>query len=84
MVELHLELTDSLATLLHSTTNLCQETDWGGLRFGEDVDVICGHTLLRNEDLLRTIDDEVSSRIVRTFIQVKEFLVTQLVEDAIR
>lgn len=71
VVELHLELTDCLSTFLNSTTDFRQEINRRWLGFGEDVYVVRGHTFLGNEHLFGTIYDEVSSGIVRAFIQVK-------------
>ena len=61
MVQLDLELTDRLTTFLYGAPNLCQKADWRWLGFGENVDMICSHSFLRDENLLRTIDDEIPS-----------------------
>lgn len=62
----HLDLhrADRLASLLYGTTDLGEEGDGRGLRLCEDVDAVGGHPLLRNEYLLTSIDDKVSSLCV--------------------
>lgn len=83
MIEFYLELTDSLPTFFDRTTNLGEETDGRRLGLGEHIDVVGSHTLLSDEDLLRTVDDEVSSRIVRTLIQIEQLLVSQTMKDTV-
>lgn len=61
MVELYLELTDGLAAFLHGTANFREEADGRGLRLRKYVYVVRGHALLGDENLLRAVDDEVSS-----------------------
>ncbi len=75
MVELDLELTDRLASLLYCATNLREEADGRGLCFCENIDMVRGHALLSDEDLLRTIDDEVTSGVIRALVEVKKLLV---------
>ena len=70
MVELHLELTDGLSPFLHSTSDLRQEANRGGLCLGEDIDMVRSHALLGDENLFRTVDDKVPSRIVWALIQI--------------
>ena len=82
MIELYLELTDSLPTFFDRTTNLGEETDGRRLGLGEHIDVVGSHTLLSDEDLLRTVDDEVSSRVVRTLVESENLLFGEAVEDA--
>ena len=50
VVELHLELTDSLPPFLHSAPNLRQEVNSRGLCLGEDIDVVCGRPPLSDEN----------------------------------
>lgn len=75
MEHLDLELTDSLSSLLHRTANLCKEIYRRGLGFSKNIDMIGGHSLLRNQHFLRTVDDKVSSRVIGAFIEVVEILV---------
>ena len=75
MVHFDLKLADSLSTLLDSASNLGEEVYRRRLSFSEDVDVICGHSLLGNQDLFGSIDDEVASRVIRTFVQIVEVVV---------
>lgn len=48
---LDLELTNRLSTLLYGTSNFGQKVNGGGLGFGEDVNMVGGHTLLRDQNL---------------------------------
>ena len=41
-----------------------------GVFFAEHIDRVGGHLLLRNQDLLGAIDDEVTTRVQWTFIQL--------------
>lgn len=68
MEHLHLELTDGLSALLDCTANFGEEVYGGWLGFGENVDVIRGHAFLSDEYLFRAVDDEISSRVIRTFV----------------
>lgn len=81
MKHLDLELTNRLASLFHCTTDLSQEVDWRWLCFGEDIYVVRRHPLLSNKNLLRTIYDEVSTRVVWTFIKVVQVLILKVPED---
>ena len=83
VVQLHLELTNGLPAFLDCTTNFCEEADRGRLRLGENIDMVCRHAFLSNEHLLGSVNDEVSSRVVRTFVEVEELLVPEFVENAV-
>lgn len=61
MEHLDLHHTDRLSSLLNHTPDLGKEVDWRWLCLCEDVDMIGGHSFLGNENLLRSVDDEVSS-----------------------
>lgn len=81
---LHLELTDGLPALLDGTSNFCEEVDGGWLGFGEDVDVVGGHSFLGNEDLFGAVDDEVTAGVVGALVEIVEVLLVQIIENAIR
>lgn len=61
MVHLDLHHTDRLSSLLDHRTDLGEEVDGRRLSFGEDVDVVGGHSLLSDQHLLGSVDDEVTS-----------------------
>lgn len=71
MIELDLKLTNGLTALLHRATNLSEEADRRWLGFREDIDVVRSHSLLRDEDLFRAVDDEITSRIVWALIEIE-------------
>ena len=87
MIELDLELTNGLATLLHRTSNrvsaTCKEADRRWLGFGKDIDVVRSHSLLRDEDLFRAVDDEMTFRIVWALIEVEQLLISEAVDDTV-
>lgn len=82
VIQLHLELTDSLPTLFYGTSNLGEEANGRRLRLGENIYVIRSHTLLRNEHFFRTINNKVSSRIVRTFVEIEQLRIPKSVQNA--
>jgi len=45
---------------------------------------VCGHLLLRNENLLRAVDDEVAAGIQRTLVQLSEISVREAVQQTVR
>lgn len=75
MEHLDLELADGLSALFDSTTNFGKEVDRRRLGFGKDIDVIGGHTLLSDEYLLRPVDNKVTSRVIRAFVQIIQVLI---------
>ena len=83
MVQLDLKLANGFPSFFDGTSNLGEKTDGRRLRLGEDVDMVCRHAFLSNEHLLGSVNDEVSSRVVRTFVEVEELLVPEFVENAV-
>ena len=75
MEHLDLKLADSFSSLLHRTANLCKEIYGRRLCFSENIDMVGGHSLLRNQHFLRTVDDKISSGVIGAFIEVVEILV---------
>lgn len=71
----HLELTYGFSTFLNGTTYFGKEADWRRLGLCENVDMIRRHTFLCDKDLFGSIYDEVSPRIVWTFVEVVQILV---------
>lgn len=65
MTTIHLDLhrADRLTTLFNSTANFTQEGNrrWGG--FGEDVNVICSHSFLSDQDFFGPVDDKVATLV---------------------
>ena len=55
----------------------------GGLPLLEDVYVVGAHLLLRDEHLLRSIDDKVAALVVRALAKLGELLVRVVVERAV-
>ena len=49
----------------------------------KDIDVVRSHSLLREEDLFRAVDDEMSFRIVWALIEVEQLLVSKAVKDTV-
>jgi hypothetical protein len=72
-----LELTDSLSTFFDGRTDLRKEIYRGGLRLGEHIYMIGGHALLSDEDLFGAIYNEVTSRVIRTFVQIVKLSLSQ-------
>jgi hypothetical protein len=71
MEHLDLELTDSLSSLFNGAADFSKEVDWRGLGLRKNVDMIRCHPFLCNENLFGSVDDEITSRIVRTLVQVE-------------
>lgn len=59
----HLDLHDAdhFSTLLHRTTDFGQERYWRRLTFRKDIHMVGSHPLLRDEHLLRAVDDEITT-----------------------
>ena len=59
----HLDLhgADGLSSLLDCTSHFSQERYRGWLRLRKDVYVVRGHTFLRDEHFLRTVNNEIST-----------------------
>jgi hypothetical protein len=83
VIQLDLELADRLPALFDGTPDLRKEGDGRGLRLGEDVHLVRRHALLRDEHLLRAVDDKVAARVVRALVQVVEVLVSELAQQAV-
>ena len=45
---------------------------------------VCSHLLLGNENFLRAINDEVSTRVKRTFIELSEITVSKSTQHTVR
>jgi hypothetical protein len=84
MKHLDLELTNGLPSSFYGTTNLSEEVYGRWLGFGKDIDVICCHTFLGNEHLFGSVDDEITSRVVRALIEIVQVLVLKSTQDTKR
>ena len=84
MEHFDLKLTDSLSSFLDRRANLGKEIYRRGLRFCENIYMIGGHTLLSDKDLFGAVDDEVASRVIRTFVQIVKFPLSQVRQNAER
>lgn len=94
----HLDLhrRNGLTPLLDRGPNLCQISDGRRSGLGEDINMIRCHPLLRNENFLRTINNEITSLnsgmssvlssrstnlIIRTFVQFILIFIGQSIEN---
>ena len=55
-----------------------------GVFHGEHVDGVGGHLLLRDENLLGPVDDEVAARIQRALVQLRQISVSHATEETVR
>lgn len=80
MVHLDLHHANCLASLFHHRSDLGQEVDRTRLSLGKDVDMVRRHAFLGDEDLFGSIDDEVTSLIKWTLVELVLVLSLELVE----
>ena len=78
----HPQRADRASRVLDVRTYLCG-VGILGLLLGEDVDCVCRHLLLRNEDFLRPVDDEIAAGIEGAFVEFCEVAVREVIEEAV-
>ena len=77
------QLREESRSLLYRTSNLSGIGCRAWRRLFEHLDGITGTPFLRNKDLFTSVDNEITTRVVRTLVPVVKSLLTQVLENTV-